>query len=345
MGVVGMVAGVGIGGVYLAKVGLTVKTVAALAGLLAGLALLLLGSVALIRSIRGWWRLLALPAAFALLAFVIYPLTIAINLTNRPATPLGSTTPADMGFSYEDVSILTADGVQLSAWYLPSANGAAVVLLPGAGSTRSSVLPQAAVLGRHGYGVLMLDTRGHGSSAGVAMDAGWYGDLDISAAVSFLAVRPDVRDGRIGAVGMSMGGEQAVAAAGSDPRIRAVVSEGTTGMQMADHAWLDHYGAAGSLTQGLDWITYTAAGLLSHAPKPMPLRDAIVSAAPHPVLLIAAGNVADEALAGQWFQQASPTTVELWVVPNAGHTGGLATDPAQWQSRVTQFMDDALLGN
>jgi dienelactone hydrolase/FtsH-binding integral membrane protein len=344
IGIVGVIAGAGVGGVYLAEAGSSVKTAAALAALLTGLVLLLLGSVALIRSSRGWWRLLAVPVGLLLLAFVLYPLTIAVNLTNRPATALGSTTPRDMGLAYQDVSIRTADGVQLSAWYLPSTNGAAVVLLPGAGSTRSSVLPQAAVLARGGYGVLMLDTRGHGSSGGTAMDAGWYGNLDISAAVSFLEARPDVHDGMVGAVGMSMGGEQSIAAAGSDPRIRAVVSEGTTGMQMADHAWLDHYWFAGWVTQGIDWVTYTGAGLLSHAPKPTPLRDAIASAAPHPVLLIAAGNVPDEKLAGQWFQQGSPATVELLVVPSAGHTGGLAADPAQWESRVMQFLNDALLG-
>jgi hypothetical protein len=61
-------------------------------------------------------------------------------------------------------------------------------------------------------------------------------------------------------------------------------------------------------------------------------------------LLIAAGNVADEDLAGEWFQQASPATVELWVVPGAGHTGGLTTEPTAWESRVTQFLDRALLG-
>lgn len=51
-----------------------------------------------------------------------------------------------------------ADGVRLSAWYVPSRNGAAVVLLPGAGSTRTAVLGQAAVLARHGYGALLTDT-------------------------------------------------------------------------------------------------------------------------------------------------------------------------------------------
>ena len=112
------------------------------------------------------------------------------------------------------------------------------MLLPGAGSTRTAVLAQAAVLARHGYGAILVDTRGHGRSGGHAMDFGWWGDRDIAAAVSYLARQPGVRAGEIAVLGESMGGEQAIAAMGSDPRIRAVVAEGVTGMQGADHGWL-----------------------------------------------------------------------------------------------------------
>ena len=90
------------------------------------------------------------------------------------------------------------------AWYVPSGNGAALLLLPGSGSNRTSTLGHAAVLAKHGYGVLLLDTRGHGKSDGHAMDFGWYGDIDIEAAVAYLGTRPDVRGGRIGVVGLSM---------------------------------------------------------------------------------------------------------------------------------------------
>ena len=48
--------------------------------------------------------------------------------------------------AYENVRLRTGDGVSLAGWYVPSVNRAAVVLLHGAGSTRSNVLPQAAVL-------------------------------------------------------------------------------------------------------------------------------------------------------------------------------------------------------
>src|SRR5206468_1520008 len=82
------------------------------------------------------------------------------------------------------------------------------------------------------------DARGHGRSAGRAMDFGWYGDADVQGAVTFLGAQPDVRDGRIAAVGLSMGGEEAIGAAATDPRIRAVVAEGATGRVAADNDWL-----------------------------------------------------------------------------------------------------------
>jgi uncharacterized protein len=121
----------------------------------------------------GWWRLLAIPAALALLWFVAYPVTAAVFATNRPPGALGLATPASYGRAYRNVAFRTADGVRLSAWYLPPRNGAAVLLLPGAGSTRAAVLGQGAVLARHGYGALLLDGRGHGRSGGHAMDFGW----------------------------------------------------------------------------------------------------------------------------------------------------------------------------
>jgi pimeloyl-ACP methyl ester carboxylesterase len=344
LGIAGTVAGAGIGGVYLAKVGVSVLAPAGLICLGTGLWLLGWGAVTLTRALPSWWRLLVVPVALLILAFVLYPLTTAVNATNRPRTSLGAVTPGTHGLSYQDVSFSARDGVRLSGWYVPSANGAAVVLLPGSGSTRVAVLGQAVVLARHGYGVLMLDTRGHGGSDGHAMDFGWWGNRDIAAAVSYLGNRPDVRSGRIAAVGMSMGGEQAVAAAGSDPRILAVVGEGVTGMQAADHGWLSNYGVRGQITRAIDWVTYQAAGILSRAPRPTALRDAVRSAAPRPILLIAGGDVPDEAMAGRFFRAASPQTVQLWIVPGAGHTRGLAAHPADWESHVIGFLDAVLLG-
>ena len=149
----------------------------------------------------------------------------AVAATHVPATHVGDT-PAAHGMDYESVTLTTADGVALAAWYLEGSNGAGVVVVHGAGSTRSDVLDQSAVLVDSGYAVLAIDSRGHGDSHGTAMDFGWYGDLDIAAGTAFLGARPGIDPGRIGVVGFSMRGEEAIGAAATDPRIRAMVAEG-----------------------------------------------------------------------------------------------------------------------
>ena len=237
---------------------------------------------------------MVVPALLAAVFVVMWSVSQAVAVTNSPRTSVGDTTPADIGLPYRDVEFETADGVTLSGWYVPSSNGAAIVLLHGAGSTRSSVLDHAAVLARHGYGVVLFDARGHGRSGGRAMDFGWYGDHDTSAAVTFLRSQPDVDDGRIAAVGMSMGGEEAIGAAAADARIRAVVAEGATNRVSGDKAWLsDQYGWRGAIQERIEWLTYSTADLLTDADPPISLHDAVAAAAPRPLLLIAAGNVDD----------------------------------------------------
>lgn len=68
--------------------------------LVVGIVLLAWGAVALVRAMPGWWRLLAVPLAVAVLWFVLVPLTAAVNVTNRPPGPLGPATPASYGFTY-----------------------------------------------------------------------------------------------------------------------------------------------------------------------------------------------------------------------------------------------------
>lgn len=77
----------------------------------------------------------------------------------------------------------------------------------------------------------------------------------------------------------------------------------------------------------------------------MTIRDAIRAAVPRPVLIIVGGATADETVAARWFQAASPATVQLWVVPHAGHTQGLATVPRAWEARVIRFLNAALKPN
>jgi dienelactone hydrolase len=249
-----------------------------------------------------------------------------------------------VGLAFENVTLQTDDGIALAGWYIPSNNRAAVVLLHGAGSTRSDVLAHAVVLADAGFGVLMVDARGHGDSGGRAMDFGWHGDNDIVAATAYLATRPDVDAARIGAVGMSMGGEEALGASATNDALRAVVAEGATARVAADEAWLsERFGIRGALQEQLeraqDWIT----DALTDASVPTSIRTAVETSGRTRYLLITAGNEPDEGHAASYIAAAAADRVQTWTVEGAGHTAGLGVAPDEWTDRVVTFLTEVLL--
>jgi fermentation-respiration switch protein FrsA (DUF1100 family) len=341
-GMLATAVGGGVGIRYAIKTGLSPTSVLGLALLCVGLFLLGYAVVLAWRAVRRWRRLWLVPTAAVAIA-VTFAAGLGVMYAVAPRSALGSTTPARYGLAYTDVTFMTTDHVRLSAWYIRSTNRAAVVLMPGAGSVRTGVLAQAAVLARDGYGALLFDPRGQGRSGGRAMDIGWYGDRDLGAAVAYLQQQPDVDPSRIGVVGLSMGGEAAIGAAAAVPAIRAVVAEGATARTAADKdGWLPG-GVPGTIQRGLDRLTFAVTRLLSPADQPVSLHEAVGRAASTSFLLITGGEVADEASAAAYFRTAAPERVQIWTVPGAGHTEGLTVQREAWTSRVTGFMDDALL--
>lgn len=309
--------------------------------------ILLLGGTTLVGcGVRSAWRGRRLLArigtaagsvlAAALAVSVIAPAVAATHV--RPTAITG--TPASVGLGYEAVTLRTTDGVELAAWYIPGSNGAGLVVLHGAGSTRTDVLDQSAVLADGGYALLLLDARGHGDSQGTAMDFGWYGDLDIAAGTRYLATRPDVDPDRIGIIGFSMGGEEAIGAAATDPYLRVVVAEGATARRAADKDWLSEaYGWRGRAQEGIEHLQDAVTDYLTEASPPRTLRSAVADARNTHFLLITAGHVDDEARAATFIASAAPGRTTIWTVPEAEHTGGYATAPAQWRHHVLDFLD------
>jgi dienelactone hydrolase len=335
--------GAGIALRYLAKTGLTWTSVIGTVILAAGVALLVFAWTVFWRAGRRWQRLWFIPVVLVAL-LTMFSIAEGTMLAYGPRTSLGAQTPDRLGLAYVDVTFTTGDGVRLSGWYIPSVNRAAIVTVPGAGSNRSTTLGQAVVLARHGYGVLLLDPRGQGLSSGQAMDAGWYGDRDLVAAVTYLQHRPDLDPTRIGVLGLSMGGEAAIGAAATDPAIRAAVAEGATHRTAADKAGYLPGGLAGAVQRGLDRITYGTTALLSPAPVPDTLHSAIRRATSTTFLLIAGSRAVDEPEAAAYLRSAAPDRVHTWTVVGATHTHGLSTSPQEWSERVVTFFDQALQG-
>jgi pimeloyl-ACP methyl ester carboxylesterase len=340
-GLAGLAIGIGVGLRWVIADIVNWKTILALVALVAGLILTVLGVRRLTQGLRPVPRFLA-GAALAILSIVlVWTSTPALIATNVPPSP-ASTAPIELGATGRGVQFTTDDGVLLWAWYVPPTDGKVVIVRHGAGSTASSVQPQAQVLVDHGYGVLLTDARGHGQSEGTAMDFGWHGDADTSAALDFLSEQPEVDEDLIAVVGMSMGGEEAIGAAGADQRVSAVVAEGATARTDSDKVWLiDAYGWRGRVQVGLEWLQYGLTELLSGTPRPTSLAEAAAAASPRPILMITGGAVPDEAGAAAHVATATDN-VSVWAVPGAGHTQGLATSPEEWEQVVIDFLDRAL---
>ena len=261
---------------------------------------------------------------------------IPVAAVHSPRSPLAEDAPP----GWTDVAFDTSDGVTLRGWFTPSRNGAGVVVVPGSGSNRTGADPQARELADEGYAVLVYDPRGHGESGGRAMEYGWAGDLDVTAAVDFLSAK--VEAGRIGALGLSMGGEQVLGAAAQDSRIQAVVAEGATNRVAGDFAWLSaQYGWRGTVQQALNVPRFTLLDVLSEQPAPTTLKESVARIAPRPVLLIAAGNVSDEGYATTAIATGSGH-VQIWVTPGTGHTQALPAAPQLWRETVLGFFDENL---
>src|SRR4051812_26295097 len=70
------------------------------------------------------------------------------------------------GSKLEPVSFRATDGLLLRGWYVTPRNGAVIVVLHGWSSNRAGMVPEAEMLTRAGFGVLMFDWRAHGQSEG-----------------------------------------------------------------------------------------------------------------------------------------------------------------------------------
>src|SRR5206468_6761371 len=132
------------------------------------------------------------------------------------AKPRAAINEAALGLPHERVRFAASDGVQLSGWYVPSRNGAAIVLVHGGGGDRQGTIRHARMLAKAGYGVLLYDARGRGESQGHENAAGWQWDRDVRGAVSFLTSRGI---DNIGLLGLSTGAEAVVTEAASDKRV------------------------------------------------------------------------------------------------------------------------------
>jgi hypothetical protein len=263
--------------------------------------------------------------------YAVVPIGAALWLTSKPRVAVRT-----FAVPHENVALHAADGIRLAAWYVPSRNGAAIVLVHGGGGDRDGLKLHATMLARHGYGVLLYDERGRGESGGRSNGFGWDWPADVRASVDFLE-RRGVR--HVGVLGLSTGAEVAITAAAEDSRVAAVVADGVEARTLDDFA---HLHGADRITSLPYWAVATAAvRIIRHTKPPPPLDEVVPRIAPRPLLLVQSNDAAEKSIAPVWAHIDGRSGV-LWHV-DAPHTKGLALHPRTYEQRVVRVFDRALV--
>jgi fermentation-respiration switch protein FrsA (DUF1100 family) len=118
-------------------------------------------------------------------------------------------TPAAIGLDYEDVTVTTNDGLQLTGWFIPSAHSRDTILLShGNGGNISHRLEKIKILHALDLDVLIYDYRGYGRSSGKPSEDGLYRDAQVM--YDYLIHERKIPVQRIIAYGESLGGAVAI---------------------------------------------------------------------------------------------------------------------------------------
>jgi hypothetical protein len=90
-------------------------------------------------------------------------------------------------------------------------------------------------------------------------------------------------------------------------------------------------------------VMFAAVQLLSGESPPKPLLNAMLASQSTRFLLIAVGRNELETSFNQLFAGALGSRANVWIAPETGHTGAFSRYPQEYEQRVIEFFDAALL--
>lgn len=237
-----------------------------------------------------------------------------------------------------DVFTFTAPGGQpYEAWLFPGLRTAPVIILcHGYRSQRSDLLTMISPLQEHQYNVVVFDFSGHGSNDG-STTLGPGEARTLLALIRELAQRTDLDGTRLGVWGADMGGYAALAAAASEPRIKAVAVDSVYD-QPAQFLALQVEATGATAVPLVLTVTRWGYALLNWSSRNEPPLSARVGAMNQTAKLFIQGRES-AALAQQTLQLflKSPEPRAQMVLPRTGYTSLPKEEKQDYDNQVLNF--------
>ncbi len=289
--------------------------------------------------------LLGLVIAVVLVVTVGLPYLLARLVTRAGTRPMDrelTSSPADYGLEFEEVSLSSTDGVSLSGWFLGGASSdVAIACGHGLFRSRREVLDRAAFFRQQGYDTLVVDFRRHGDSEGDKVSLGFHERQDLLGAAEFLRSQKPGR--KVVLYGVSMGAAASLLAAAESTEIAAVIADSS--FSSLEHTVVHHL----DLLFGLPRFPIGSSLLFflgmqaDFDPEEFDLARVIGAIGDRPILIVAGED--DRRMPAELQRQlwAASTNEQsrFHSFPGASHGAAYRTDPDGYEALVTEFLSAA----
>jgi dipeptidyl aminopeptidase/acylaminoacyl peptidase len=279
----------------------------------------------------------------AVVLLLLY-VALAATLYHRLFAPVRPTflddfmfTPWEFQADYEEVDLVTADGVTFGAWFFrQSGSPQVIVVSPGHKGRRQDLLGISVALWRKGFNVLCYSYRGMPGCDPAVVTMGVNEVQELAAALGF--ARRRVRAARIGLLGYSMGAVVSLLGAAGDPGVEALV---------LDSPYLDPRKVVKEnvrrytllpgalLVSPVFLLVRLRHGIRFSDASPMAVLSGLE---PRPLFFIhGAADVTTSVKHSRALYDAYRGPREIWVVQGAPHTGAYFADRQLYVERVAGF--------
>ena len=287
---------------------------------------------------RYWARLLLATILALFLAVVGTVVGISYQHTMGYLHPQRNIASGDLlranGIEFQDIELITEDGVTLSAWYTPPKNGAIILVAHGYGDKRAEVFHM--LFASHGYGVIAWDSRAHGKSGGDFSSLGYYETLDAKAALDFALVQPGVE--HVGAWGGSMGAVTMLRATAQYPQIEALIADSPF-VNLKEE--MDLRVPVPMMRSLIHFFAEQETGISPDMVNPL---EDIGSISPRPVFIIQGmGDGMVPLDSAERLYDAAGEPRQLWVEDDVPHLNMYAYYKERYTKRTIKFFDQYLL--
>ena len=243
----------------------------------------------------------------------------------------------------QEAVIQSQTGIPIATTFFPGERRATLVLSHGYGDNQALMLPYAEFLHRAGFSVLVYDMRNRGRSGGDAVTLGALEPLDLISVVDYAVHRPDVDAGRIGALGVSLGGSTTLLAAARDARIRAVVDDsGFSDAPRVIDSSFEHFIGLPAFPCAPITIAIASWRIGIDVQKIRPV-DEVAHISPRPLLIIhCMGDTVVPPPNSDRIFAAAGSPKQYWKIPTGGHIDGHKVARQEYERRVSEFFAQSL---